>query len=260
MKKHTIPVALLMLFLTHPVLAYFSISPTPEQSAKMREFNLFALAGRAAERAGDYSDAIIDFRRALSFDNSPGVRVELALMLDYQGVQDKAFAAYQKGFGSPIGSTFGTNEPQMQEAVARYGLMCLDRGKLADAVQCFNTARTWEYSSSMEPLDKTLDAKTSSPKAVRMMLNIARGGGLEDEYLFGRQRNTEALAAFSAAAQLVPSDPRAQYFLACGLRRARRFTEAEAALKKVSVLDTNGVLKEATAKSLEYVHEGQGGF
>jgi tetratricopeptide (TPR) repeat protein len=260
MKRHAVLIALLILFLMRPVLAHYSRSPTPEQSAKMRQFNLFALAGRAAEGAGDYSDAIIDFRRALSFDDYPPVRVELALMLDYQGEQDEAFAAYQKGFGSPIGSTFGTNGPQMQEAVARYGLMCLDRDRLADAVQCFDTARTWEYSSSMEPLDKTLDAKTSSPKIVRMMLEIARGGGLEDEYLFGRQRSTEALAAFGEAARLVPSDPRAQYFLACGLRRARHFMEAEAALKRTSVLDTKGVLKEATAKSLEYVHEGQSGF
>lgn len=64
------------------------------------------------------------------------------------------------------------------------------------------------------------------------------------------------MAAFKAARKLAPNDPRPQYFLAYGLRRAGRFMAAEAALQKVSLLDTGGNLKAATAYSLKEIHEG----
>lgn len=256
MKNYLIPVTILALLLVRPAFAHYLQPLTPQEAATRQEFNLLRQAGLNAGAAHDYADAVIDLRRAAALDSgySP-VWAELGLMLDYQSKRKEAFSIYQKAFGSPVGTTFGTNSFQLIEALTRYGAMCEDRGLHESGVQCFNLARQWADSGYIAPLDGALEPKATSPSVVRMMLYIVRGVVLEQAYEFGPDRSADALAAFEAAVRLAPNDPRSEFFLAYGLRHARRFAEAEDVLKKVSRLDTSGSLKKATAESLENVRD-----
>lgn len=259
MKFCSLYAAIALLFSTTPLaLAQQRRIPfTPEVLARWHKAELFAQAGKDAAKSGDYADAILDFRAANKLA-SPlgGCQVELAMALDYGGKRDAAFSAYREAFGMPLGRMFDEGgSPEESEAVARFGLMCEDRGLHRDAVRCFNLADTEGAGPGLiGPLDD-LTAKSISPSLLRALLKITQGCALEEAGRFGRDRSCDALTAFSVAVRLASADPRPQFFLAYGLRRAGRFTEAEAALRKVSRLDRRGDLKFASDQSLILIRE-----
>lgn len=212
--------------------------------------------GISAANAGDAATAMRDFRKADKLDQIPSDSwMKLGLALDRHGKRDEAYAAYRKGSGFLVPGSEG-QDPQMQEAFARFGIMCGERGLHQDAVLCYNAGRKWEMTDHLDLLAKTLDARNASSKSVRMMLDLVLGDALEGEKAFGlfdANRGTEALAAFQSAIRLAPNDPRCEYILAEYLRRAKRYSEAQTALKRASRLDKAGKLREETAKSLGMV-------
>ena len=176
---------------------------------------------------------------------------ELGTALDHLGKRDAAFAAYRKAFGGPVPVTLSIQHegPDVVEAFARYGVLCEDRGLRRDAVQCFDGA----VPAGLGPLYGSLNAATAPPALVRALLGDVRGAVLEEQARFGKERSAEALSAFRDGVRLAPGDPRPYLFLADGLRRAGRFAQAQAALRKVTKLDTSGALSLCAEQALESI-------
>lgn len=226
---------------------------TPREATAAKEEGRLETAAKSAKARGDYATAATDFQAETQVPHFPAPNwtwIELGLMRDRQGKRNEAFTAYQKGFG-PANRRAGGTDPEIAEAVARFGAMCEDRGRHADACECYYASRTMTSLGDTPFLGYTLDANATSASLVRSLLNIQIGIALEQEW---PRRHAEAMAAFRAAVRLAPRDPRPQYFLAAGFRRAGRFAEADAALHKASQLDKGGRLKVAVEKSLEQVN------
>lgn len=226
---------------------------TPQQRAAFDKAGKIELAARAAKARGDYARAGAYYRAETQVPHYRAPMwtwIYLGLMLDYQGKKGEAWTAYQKGFG-PGNHRAGGGDPTQGEAVARFGVMCEDRGLHADACECYYASRTMVGPRDTAVLGYTLNAKSTSSSLVRSLLSVASGLALEQDRA---QPDAEALAAFQAAVRLAPGDPRPWYFLAYGLRRAGRFGEAEAALREVSRQDKDSRLEVAVGKSLAEVH------
>ena len=248
------PLATLILLSVSPLLAYERIPIPPEQIAAGHRAYLLDQAGKDAARAHDYADAELDFRAAIKLQPFFTDYANLALALDHGGKREEAFQVYRQAFGSPIGTRFsGTSEES--EGIARFGIMCEDRGLHRDAVRCFNAADTRRMRLGViGPLDAWA-AKSTSSSLMRALLKIIEGCASEEEGRFGKDRSGDALASFQAAVRLAPSDPRPQFALASGLLDVGRFAEAKAAFHKVSQLDKRGDLKFATEQSLSLIRE-----
>jgi len=209
--------------------------------------------GISAANGGDAATAMRDFRYADKLERvSPDSWMKLGLALDRHEKRDAAYSAYRKGFGF-VGTGWGGQDPQMQEAFARFGILCDDRGLHHDAELCYKASREWELTDHLDPLPKTLDARNASAKSVRMMLDLVLGDALDGEKAFAMldsNPSADALKAFQSAIRLAPNDPRCEYILAECLRRTKRFSEAQTALKSASRLDKAGKLKPEIAKSM----------
>ena len=107
--------------------------------------------------------------------------------------------------------------------------------------------KAWEgfHSGDVAKLDKTLDAQTAaSPALTRTMLDILLGTTLlAAKRETDQDRSAEAVTVLERAAKRTPGSAVAQVSLANGLLAAGRYSECEAALKKVRTLDRNGTLK-----------------
>ena len=234
---------------------------TAEQAGASETAAGLERAAREAKGKGDYAGAEADYlgeTQVPHFTAPTWTWVNLGLMLDRQGKQSQAFAAYQRGFGTTANRAGGSNDPEQAEALARFGVMCEERGLHADACECYYASRTVANVGDIRLLGDTLDPDKTSSSLVQSLLDAALGVTLEQE---GKpQPNPEAMDAFRASVRLAPSDPRPWYFLAYSLRRAGRFGEAEIALRKASKLDKSGSLKAEVERSLREVQERSRGW
>jgi len=188
------------------------------------------------------------YRKAIAVSPKPAdAWIGLARAADAQGKRVQALSAYRRVYASPSGAGMYSNFPSDVEALARYGTLCADAGRLEEAVRAYNYAAGRLNPKPPVPLGVPLN-RASAFSELRARLEIVRGIALDQQ---GRQ--AESLAAFGQAARFQPDDARVQFYLGFGLRKAGRFPEARAALEKASALDTEGPVKTEAAESLRAV-------
>ncbi len=197
--------------------------------------------------ASDPKAAEANFRAATAVDpQDTDAWMGLARASDAQGKKAQAFSAYGRVFGSSGSGVYSTF-PSDVEALARYGGLCEDAGQHEAALRACNQASERLNPKPKVPLGIPQDRPVASPQ-LRAMLEVVRGIALDQQ-----GKKDEALAAFNHAAGLQPNDARVQFYLGSGLRKAGRFAEAQAALQRAALLDTEGTVKAATEDNLRAV-------
>ena len=214
--------------------------------------------GHTALYRKNYALAEEKLRQAVITDPSKGdvgTWTDLGRALDAEGRSDEAYAAYREAYDNPVRGGY-SNFPNDVEALTHYGIMCEDNGQHEAAVRAYNKAN-----SELNPtqvgvsLNVPADPKETPTSRLRALLNVICGLTIGEEKNLpgGADRSQEALEAFQEAAQKQPNDPRVQFYLGYGLRKAGKFAEARAAFQKAAALDTEGTVKGATEENLRAV-------
>lgn len=233
-------------------------SDNPAYRAQQQKISLLKKQSNIALSRNDYANAERLARQAINLDNGQncGLWIDLARALDRQERTGEAFDAYSRAFNPPPGSGGTSTFPSDVAAEARYGILCDENGQHEEAIRAYNEAVEHLNPVLVDvPLKVSSDPRSTPATQLKALLKVVQGLTLEEESTdSGRgHASLDASEAFQEAAQEQPNDPRVQFYLGRGLRKAGRFAEAQAALEKAARLDTEGTVKAAAAENLRAV-------
>ena len=217
--------------------------PIPASSApKMRaDFLRRAALDDAAQSAinvGDYAEAEVDARQALSLTRGDDEAPEfLAMALDAQGKTQEALQAYKALHDA------GAVTPVDELPYAR---LLLETGQWPQAVEAYN--KQLPYSDG-ELMQAHSDFSPDVPRPTDMATAIHVGMGLElgwrGYHGTYKERIQQAQEQFKQAAALEPKSSLANYYVGYGLNRMGRRAEAQKAFQKAAALGGSDVKKAA---------------
>lgn len=230
----------------HTITGYSGPIPSsaaPKMRANFLQRASLDSAAEAAQKAGDYAEAEIDARQALSLMKGDSQAQEiLPAALDAQGKTDEALQAYKVLYDG------GDVTPYNQLPYAR---LLLKTGNWAQAVQVYN--KQLPYLSNGDLMQMHSDFSPDVPRQSDLATAIHVGMGLElgwrGYHGTYQERIKQAQGQFQQAVALEPNSSLAHYYVGYGLTRMGRRAEAQVAFKKAAALD-NGDIQKAALKEL----------
>lgn len=225
--------------------------PLPQAQQAARESLFLARTAAASQHAGNYVQAEVEARQAMSTEILPGVAEEvLAAALDAQGKEQEALEAYR----------LIINQVDRQPRnLIPYARLLLRSGQWEQAVTVYNASLPRLAEGEIMRANSHFSPDVPEPAALAVALHIAQGLTYKagDDWA-GESQHKEMMAEFGKALQLAPDSDLANYHYGYGWRnlspkeRAKMgsIQQAKASLQKAILLGRADV-KEAARKMLD---------